>query len=120
MKTISNNLYSYFLIRGIIDKDINNSNIKYVNYVSAKTKLSTDEENNIQVIQNTKDKTKKYKMTKDRSIEIVSNNVKDEKYLNFFNSQKKKDDLADALLQALSYYVKKNKKLDYKITNFFE
>ena len=98
----------------------NNSNIKAVNYVSAKTKLSTDDENNIQIIQNTKDKTKKYKMTKERSIEIVGKLIeKNEKYSQFFQNKKKKDDLADALLQALSYYIKKNNNnIHYKIKNF--
>ena len=39
MKAISSTIYDYFLIRGIVDKDINNSNITKVKYMCPSNKL---------------------------------------------------------------------------------
>lgn len=52
-------------------------------------------------------KNEKYRKNKNDSIEICKHYVKNDEYLNtFFNSHKKKDDLADTCLQAISYIIK--------------
>ena len=50
-----------------------------------------------------------YLMYKNTSILVNQHILKDdEKWLNYFNSNKKKDDLADAYLQGIDYFTKKN------------
>ncbi len=62
MKSVSNHLFSYFMIRGIIDKDINNSQTEYITYMSAKSKLTIDEENNVDIMTKDKTKVEKYRI----------------------------------------------------------
>lgn len=52
----------------------------------------------------------KYNMNKKDAIEICRYYIKDDKYLlEFFESNKKKDDLSDTLLQTISYIIKTDK-----------
>jgi len=106
MKAIADTLYCWFLIRGLIDKK-NNSLINEIKYISPSNKLKINNDNTIQLLSTTKNDTEKYKLTKQLSIiytkQLLNNN--DNTYLEFFNKQKKKDDLADALLQGI-YYIK--------------
>jgi hypothetical protein len=96
MKSIASTLYDYYLIRGIIDKDINKSNIKEVKFISPSNKLKIDG------ISNEK---KSYKEIKDLGIKYCSNIIQHlPTWLEFFNSNKKKDDLADSFLQGIYYY----------------
>lgn len=105
MKAISDTLYTWFLIRGCVDK-VNNSKLKKVVFCSPSNKLKIDNDNTIKLLNNTKNDTEKYKLTKELGILYCSQLIKnDEKYLTFFNSWKKKDDLADAFLQGI-YYIK--------------
>jgi hypothetical protein len=106
MKTISNVLYSYFLIRGKIDR-INNSNIKQISNVVATNKLKYFDEN-------TEENIDTYKHRKRTGIDNVISYLKitnDEENMIKFKSHKKKDDLSDALLQALywiTFKIEKN------------
>jgi len=100
MKTISNHIYSYFLINGVCNDNFKMNTVSYIN-ASNKLKLFKDNEN--------KDLTQ-YKNRKKLAIENVNYFLK---YINqktfekFFNDSKKKDDLADSLLQSL-YYLESN------------
>jgi hypothetical protein len=90
MKAISSTLYAYFLIRGQID-----GNIKKIKFVSpsSKTKKIKDI-----------DKSKQYKLTKEQGIKDCLELIKNDNInLDFFNSHKKKDDLADCFLLAIKY-----------------
>ena len=72
-------------------------------------------EENIELVEKTKSKktTIKYADKKRLAIEHAKYFVeKDEKYKDFFNNHKKKDDLADSFLQGL-YYIKHIKKLSF-------
>ena len=110
MKAIADTLYTWFLIRGIVDKK-DNSPINIVKYISPSNKLKIENDNTVKLLSTTKNDTEKYKLTKQLSIIYTkqvlnnNNNNNNNKYLDFFNKQKKKDDLADALLQGL-YYIK--------------
>lgn len=103
MKTISNYLSMYFRIRGKHDK-INGSNIEKVKYYMATNKLEFN-------INNNDENKETYKARKKTGIEnvndylIYKNDIDNKEK---FNSHKKKDDLADALLQILSYLKSNN------------
>ena len=100
MKAISDTLYTWFMIRGMVD-----SKDKNVLYCS-QAKLKIDEDNSVKLLSNTKNDSEKYKLTKQLGIIYCNQLIKyDEKNYKFFNSKKKKDDLADALLQGI-YFIK--------------
>ena len=100
MKSISNYMASYFKIKGQREQN----RIKEIKYYKATNKLEFN-------VKNTDDNKECYRNRKKTGIENVN------EYLDYkndienkekFNNHKKKDDLADALLQVLSY-LKMNK-----------
>lgn len=102
MKNISIMIHSYFIIRGIIDKQINKSTIEKVLFFSPKNKLKVYD--GPEIVCNLKSR---YSQRKKIGIEqtkyfISKYNLSD--YSDVFNKSKKKDDLADSFLQALCYY----------------
>ncbi len=93
-----------------MDKEKTMSNINSVKFIAPcnKIKLVSDEETKKKIIDKTIDDTTKYKLTKSLSVKYayeLINNMPE--WIEFFNKQKKKDDLADALLQGIYYYEKK-------------
>jgi hypothetical protein len=106
MKNISSTVYNYFLIRGLIDK----KKIKKVKYMSPsnKIKLTGDKykNENLELVKLKGDGAKSYKLTKSLAVkytkDLIDNNTH-KNWLNFFNQHKKKDDLADCLLQGLYF-----------------
>ena len=108
MKSISMSLYSFFLIRGIIDKHITNSKITKVKFMapSNKIKVINDDENNSLILLKDNE-TKLYKLTKELGIKYCKMMIKHlPEWYTFLEKQKKKDDLADAFLQGAYYYDK--------------
>lgn len=87
MKTIQGQIVQYFIMSGI--------NVKNIEFISASNKLKEFE---------TDDKTE-YKDRKKLGIvktqEIIEHNGNFSNMLNYFNTHKKKDDLADSFLQGL-------------------
>lgn len=107
MKTISTLLYSYFILRGIIDKEITNSNITLVKFVSPSNKLKVDKKTTESLlkkenIDNSKNKKEKYKITKNLGIKYC-NLLIQEKDKKILDNYKKKDDMCDAFLQGFQY-----------------
>lgn len=98
MKTISVFLYSYFVIRGTIDNKI----ISYVRFVSPSNKLKIDVNKTTKVLAGIKTKEIVYKLTKALGIKYCRAiiNKKDDEQI---ACVKKKDDMADAFLQAFQY-----------------
>lgn len=98
MKSISMTIYNYYIIRGVIDNAV-----KIVKFVSPSSKIKFDTNNN----KNENNKKLSYKETKQLSIQYclnyIENNENDKKWCEFFNSNNKKDDLSDSLLQGLVY-----------------
>ena len=91
MKSIQIMLYSYFLIK--------NKNINLIKLINASNKLKVYKdkisENDQEIIDKIKDKYRKNKMTAILHARLM---IHDKEKLNYFNSHKKKDDLADAFL----------------------
>lgn len=109
MKSIANGLYDFYLIRGILDKSKNNSNISKVKFIAPcnKLKLITEEETQKLIIAKSTNESISYKLTKQLGIKYCSDMIAHlPEWVTFFNNQKKKDDLADALLQGVYYYEK--------------
>ena len=101
MKSIQIIIYSYFIIKGLKNEE---SNIKKVEFISPTNKLKVYDGPKLEF------KVKsKYTIRKKSAIIHSRYFLKDnQKRLDFFNSNKKNDDLADSFLQGL-YYIKKNK-----------
>ena len=107
MKSISGIIYDYYMIRGIVDKAITNSNIEKVKFMSPsnKIKLATEGETQQLIKLKASNESQAYKMTKSLAIKYTSEMIKHiPNWLIEFNSHKKKDDLADAFLQGAYYF----------------
>ncbi len=104
MKSIQMIVYSYFYIRGIVD---NKSTIlKDIVFISAGNKLKVYDGPNIEI-------NVKSRYTRNKKLGILHTKYllkNHEEYLSFFELHKKKDDLADAFLQA-AYFIHKRLKL---------
>jgi hypothetical protein len=98
MKTISVFLYSYFVIRGTIDNKL----ISYVKFISPSNKLKIDVENTNEILGGGKTKEKVYKLTKELGIWYCRSLISDDDD-KIIELVKKKDDMADAFLQAFQY-----------------
>jgi hypothetical protein len=101
MKAISDTLYTWFLIRGMVDS----STVKKIKFISPSNKLK---EFNTKTIEEA-DETKKYKETKKLSIQNTKTVLlcyELNKWADLLNSHTKKDDLADSFLQG--WYVLNN------------
>jgi hypothetical protein len=101
MKSIQMIVYSYFYIRGIVDK--NREILKDIVFIAAGNKLKIYDGPPIEI--NVKSKyTRNKKLGIAHTQYILKNH---EEYISFFESHKKKDDLADAFLQGAFYIHKK-------------
>lgn len=124
MKTISALLYSYFTLRGIIDKSLTNSKITVVNFISPQNKLKINKENTEKTLNEVKEnpdncnektlKRHEYLLTKDLGKKYCKKLIEKEvNYMKILDSYKKNDDLCDSFLQGFYY-------LFYKDGNFPE
>jgi hypothetical protein len=112
MKSIASTIYDYYLIRGIIDKEITKSNITQVKFMSPSNKLKIANEGDVKQLisckkaeQSTTDTTKTYKLTKSLGIKYCLELTQHlPQWTTHFNSYKKKDDLADSFLQGAYFY----------------
>ena len=105
MKAISSTIYDYFLIRGIVDKDINNSNITKVKYMCPSNKLKLVEtKDKIELIKLKRNESKTYKMTKSLAVSYTKRLIKGTEWEEYLEKYKKKDDMADSFLQGMYYY----------------
>jgi hypothetical protein len=107
MRIISGCLQTYFFIRGVVDCL---NKIKSIKFYSPKHKLkcyTSSEPLNINASGS------KYSRTKKMGVAICEKKLieynEPEEILTFFNKSKKKDDLADCYLQALTYVLTLNK-----------
>ena len=106
MKSIQMIVYTYFYVRGITDA-IECDKIKEIVFLSASNKLKVYDGPLL-----TFDVKSKYTLSKKLGIAHTKYFLKDnEDKLAFFNSHKKKDDLADAFLQGV-YFINKRLKLN--------
>jgi len=107
MKSISALLYDYYMIRGIIDKEVTKSNIKRVKFMSPsnKIKLATVGETQQIIKLKSTNESSAYKLTKSLAVKYTFELLKHlPTWIKFFETFKKKDDLADAFLQGAYYF----------------
>jgi len=110
MKAISDVIYTWFMIRGLLEKELNGSTISKITFFAPSNKLKiagkTDDINE-QIDQ--ADKTgSKYKKTKELGITNCLEFIKwNQSYVDHLNTFKKKDDLCDAFLHGV-HYIEKN------------
>lgn len=104
MKSIQMIVYSYFLIRGKVDSNINSKILFLLASNKLKVRLDTeDTKNNLnqQINNKHKDKYRRHKEFAKSLCQwfIENKNIRDrEKWLDIFNSHQKRDDLADTFL----------------------
>ena len=103
MKSMQIMLYSYFMIRGLVDNS--NSNIEKLLFVSAKNKLKAYTGEPITKFDHITNKYNKTKKLATEYCKILINDDNDNKWIDFFINNKKKDDLADTYLMNI-YYIK--------------
>lgn len=128
MKTISILLYSYFIIRGLMDKDKTGSKIECVDFISPGGKLKINENLTKEVFKICKSKRDKYDTTKELGIlyckELLKSVEDSKKYQNILEKNKKQDDLCDAFLHAYYYYYGStglnNEQFCENTTNYFK
>jgi hypothetical protein len=109
MKTISTFLYSFYMIRGIIDKERTKSSITKVKFMSPSNKLKvvTEGESKKLITLKATDESKAYKLTKELGIKYCKELISHlPEWLKVLESHKKKDDLCDAFLQGAYYFTK--------------
>ena len=106
MKTISSLLYSYFVMRGIIDKDTTKSKLNLIKFVSPSNKLKIDKDTTNTIIgddEKKDDNSKKvYKLTKNLGVKYCTALINDEDKKTL-DKYKKKDDMCDSFLQGFQY-----------------
>jgi hypothetical protein len=103
MKTIASFLFSYFVMRGIVDKSKTKSKITLVKFVSPSNKLKVNEINTNKILdkkENTKEKV--YGLTKKLGEKYCKALITDLDYKTL-EKVKKKDDMCDAFLQGFRY-----------------
>lgn len=110
MKSIAIMLFSYFVNKGIIEKDTTKSPITNVRMISPSNKLKVNEDKTLEVLKRARDTNnarEEYKLTKELAIKytriLLNNGDGDQHWINFLDQYKKKDDLCDAFLQGYHY-----------------
>ena len=123
MKTIASILYSYFVMRGLIDKE-KKSLIRNVRFVSPSNKLKVDKSVTQNNLDKAKDKKEYYDITKGLG-KIYCLALIKESEKHFLTKYEKQDDLCDCFLQGFQYlfnpipqnYVDKISKIDHDKLN---
>lgn len=113
MKSIATTLYDYYLIRGIIDKEITKSNIQQVKFMSPSNKLKIANDGDTKELVKAKKTTETagYKLTKSLGMKYCLELIQHlPDSVSHFKSFKKKDDLADSFLQGAYFYTHSIKK----------
>lgn len=102
MKSVAETLYSWFLIRGLVDKK---GLIKNIFYLSPSNKIKIKNDDIDKEIKKVKDERQKYKLTKNIGIIYTKDLLKKEDYwIKYLDTNKKKDDLCDSFLQGMYFY----------------
>jgi hypothetical protein len=105
MKAISDTLYTWFVIRGMVDKKI----INKINFISPSNKLKIENKED-EINEEIKNSSNKYKTIKKLSIEHCKEILKyNQDYIKMIEQFPKQDDCCDTIMMAI-YYFNNNKK----------
>ena len=109
MKSIATTIYDYYLIRGVIDKNVTGSNITQVKFMAPSNKLKLADDKDTKELVKAKSEgtndSKAYKLTKSLGIKYCNDMICHlPTWTEHFNSFKKKDDMADSFLQGAYYF----------------
>ena len=103
MKSISNALFDYFLLRGVVDRAATGSTLRQVRFMCPSNKLKVDADNTVRTLARTADG-EKYKLTKALAVQYCTQLVADDPvYSVLLRDARKKDDLSDCYLQGVYY-----------------
>lgn len=108
MKAIADTLYTWFMIRGVVDKNINNASVNSINFISPSNKLKEFDQSMINVAK--KKGENKYALTKSLSVKSTKTMLTAyglNEWVKHLTSYGKQDDLSDSFLQG--WYVLNNK-----------
>jgi hypothetical protein len=105
MKTVSAVLFSYFIIRGITDRERTKSKIQNVKFTSPTNKLEINKTKTTKELCEAKNKRNKYDITKGLGM-LYCKYLIDDKDLKTLNEYTKKDDMCDAFLQGFHHMFK--------------
>lgn len=105
MKSVQMLVYGYFIMKGLKEKKVKEIKCYSANQKNTLISLLEDDQQNY-IKDTLKDTKSKYTKNKKESIMITERIIKGNFFENKFNSSKKKDDLADALLMTLHYITK--------------
>ena len=115
MRIIAGCLQTYFYIRGVVDKV---DPIKSVEFFSPKNKLKCYTGPALDISKNGKTVKGKYAQTKKMGVAIARVKLQEyseTNFVDFFEKNKKKDDLSDCYLQALTYISFKKVKVQSQV-----
>lgn len=101
MKTVQILIYSYFVYRNTLEKSLN-SELKFVSAQNKLKPFSIILEQNIKKLKYSEKK----KRAKSDTEYFLNNIYKNTNWIQYYNKYRKKDDLADSLLQGIFYYLK--------------
>jgi hypothetical protein len=105
MKAISDTLYTWFVIRGMVD----NKTIKKINFISPSNKLKIEDKED-EINEEIENSSNKYKTTKKLSIQHCKEILKyNQDYIKMIERFPKQDDCCDTIMMAI-YYFRNNKK----------
>lgn len=102
MKTIATLLYSYFVFRGVIDKNVTKSKITNIKFISPSNKLKVMKGVTDEKLGTAKDKREEYEITKGLGL-IYCQTLINENEKKYLEVHTKKDDLCDSYLQGFRY-----------------
>lgn len=121
MKSVSAMLFSYFIMRGIHEKEKTRSTIKSINFCSPANKITVGGKEVGEKLDEAADD-KVYKLTKTLGVKFCKALIADnDEWTQILESHKKQDDMADAFLQGIvrtfgstlpSHYAEKIKNVD--------
>lgn len=101
MKSVSAMLFSYFIMRGIHEKERTGSTIKSINFCSPASKITVGGDEAGEKLEEAADD-KVYKLTKTLGVKFCKALIADnDEWMHMLESHKKQDDMADAFLQGI-------------------
>jgi hypothetical protein len=117
-KSIQDTIFTWFLMKGIIEKDTTKSIIEEVRLVAPSNKLKLNEDKSVRILSKAESDRETYILTKELGIEYCKKLIEhDKKWLEFletkekskYSEERKIDDLCDSMLLGAQFITRKHK-----------